>query len=119
MQSKITTKQIPVVFPNGSAYDYHFIFKDFAEEFKGKFECLRENTEKYITFSVPIKKELDNDKTKFIDSLRFMSSSLSSLADNLPERIFNDKSINCNPCLDYILVKDDQLIFRCFGCKKK
>ena len=46
-----------------------------------------ENTEKYITFSVPISKELDNGKTityrlKFIDSFKFMSTSLSSLADN-------------------------------------
>ena len=28
------------------------------EEIKGKFECSGENTEKYITFSVPIKKEI-------------------------------------------------------------
>ena len=28
------------------------------EEFKGKLECSGENTEKYITFSVPIKKEI-------------------------------------------------------------
>ena len=57
---------------------------------EGKFECLGENTEKYITFTVPIKKELDNNKTityklKFIDSFRFMSTSLSSLVDNLSE----------------------------------
>ena len=47
-------------------------------------------TENYITFSVPISKELDNGKTityklKFIDSFRFMSTSLSSLVDNLSE----------------------------------
>ena len=29
-----------------------------AEEFEGEFECLGENTEKYITFSVPIKNEI-------------------------------------------------------------
>ena len=46
-------KEIPVVFHNVSTYDYHFIIKESAEEF----ECLGENTEKYITFSVPIKKE--------------------------------------------------------------
>ena len=45
---------------------------------------------KYITFSVPIKKELDNGKTityklMFIDSFRFMSTSLSKLVDNLSE----------------------------------
>ena len=46
-----------------------------AEEFKGQFECLGENIEKYISFSVPIKKEHNNGKTitykiKFIDSCR-------------------------------------------------
>ena len=50
-------KEIPVVFHNGSTYDYHFIIKELAEEFEGEFECLGENTEKYITFSLPIKKE--------------------------------------------------------------
>ena len=50
-------KEIPVVFHNGSTYDYHFIIKELGEEFKLEFECLGENVEKYITFSVPIKKE--------------------------------------------------------------
>ena len=49
------TKEIPEVFHNGSTYDYHSIIKELAEEFEGEFECLGENTEKYITFSVPIK----------------------------------------------------------------
>ena len=39
-------KEIPVLFHNGSTYDYHFIIKDLAEEFEGEFECLGENTEK-------------------------------------------------------------------------
>ena len=46
-------REIPVVFHNGSTYDYHFIIKQLAKEFKGNFDCLGENTEKYITFSVP------------------------------------------------------------------
>ena len=37
-------------------------FKQLAEESEGEFECLGENSEKYITFSVPLKKENDNDK---------------------------------------------------------
>ena len=70
-----TLKEIPAVFHNGSTYDYHFIIEELAKEFVGKFECLGENTKKYITFSVPIKKELDNGKTiiykiKLIDSFR-------------------------------------------------
>ena len=70
-------KKIPIAFHNGSTYDYHFVIKKLVEEFKSDFECLGENTEKYITFSVPLKKENDNDeiityKLKFIDSYRLM-----------------------------------------------
>ena len=115
------------MFHNGSTYDYHFIIKELV----GEFECLGENTEKNITFSVPIKKETikkdknGNDKItkisykiKFIDSCRFMSTSLSSLVNNLSEGLHNDRSIDCKSCLDYMTNKDKQLIFRCFRCKK-
>ena len=90
------------MFHKGSKHDYHFIFKRLAREFKGYFECSGENTEKYITFSVPIKKEHDDGKTttykiKFIGSYRFMQDSLSNLVDNLsgidnkkPENKFTD-----------------------------
>ena len=53
-------KEIPVVFHNGSTYDFHFIIKQLSRDFKGNFECLVENTEKYIAFSAPIKKVLEN-----------------------------------------------------------
>ena len=33
-------KEIPVVFYNGSTYDYHFIIKQLAEEFKSQLERL-------------------------------------------------------------------------------
>ena len=41
-----------------SNYEYHFIRKALAGEFENKITCFRKNTEKYITFSVPIKKEV-------------------------------------------------------------
>ena len=49
-------KEIPIVFHNGSTYDYHFIIKELVKKFEANFECIGENTEKYITFSVPIKR---------------------------------------------------------------
>ena len=98
MQFKIKTpKEILIVFHNSSTYDYHFITNKLAKALNGQLECLRENTEKYITFSVPISKKLDNGKTityrwKFIDSFRFRSTLLSSLVNNLSE-IYRYKNV--------------------------
>ena len=114
-----TPEEIPIVFYNGSTYDYHFIINKLAKEFDGQLECLGENTEKYITFSVPIKKELDNNKTitcklKFIDSFRFMLASLSNLLDNVSEKLHGGKCRDCkSESFEY-----NQLIFQCFECKK-
>ena len=62
--------------------------------------------EKYITFSVPIKKECHDGKTitrrqRFIDSFRYMSASLSDLVDNMSE-MFN--SIECKSCMEKIKI---------------
>ena len=98
-------QEIPVKIHNGSKHDYDFIIRELAEEFNGQFHCLGENTEKYITFSVPIKKENDNHKTitykiKFIDTCRFMQSKLSDLADNLSEIIKPAKNAQKETKLD-------------------
>ena len=117
---------IPVVLHNGSTYDYHLIIKELAEEFKGKIDCLGENTEKYITFSVPLKKinkngKLITYKLKFTDSCRFMPTSLSNLTDNLTE--INNK--NCKKCMERNKIKseckcikhrDNKLIYKCKKC---
>ena len=67
---------------------------------KKQFTCLEGNTEKHLTFTVPIEKEVARiDKNgeeitknisyvlQFIDSARFMISSLSNLVNNLSEGI--------------------------------
>ena len=116
-------KEIHVLFHNGSTYDYHFKIKELVKKFDGNFECLGEETEKYKTFSVPIKKKIENKdieityKIKFIDSYRFMSSSLSKLVDNLSEGIHNNKFVDCKSCLDYIETKNEKLILKCFNCE--
>ena len=120
-----TPKEISLIFYDCSTYDYHLIIKELAKEFEGELECLGENTEKYITFSVPIKKEItkkdkdDNDKIikisykiKFIVRFRFTSSSLSSLVDNLAD-------INCEKCdnkREYIGFRDNHLLLECSDC---
>ena len=100
-----------------------------AEKFKGQFECLGENTEKYINFSVPIKKEHGNDETitykiKFIDSCRFIQSKLSDLVDNLSEI----KNKGCKKCMErknikseceFTGSKNNRLNYRCKECRGK
>ena len=103
-------KDIPILIHNAS-YDTHFITNQFAEEFKGELNFIVENMKKYITFSVPIRKECDDGKTiphklRLIDSLRFMSTSFSLLVDNMAEK-FN--SIECKSCTENN---------RCVECKK-
>ena len=84
--------------------DYHFIMKELVKLLKKKFTCLVENTERYITFTVSIKKEVTRiDKhgkrikknvsyiLQFIDSARFMATSLSNLENNLSEEIHKIK----------------------------
>ena len=64
--------EISVVFHNGSNRDYHFIIKELANEFKGQFECLGENTQKYKIFPVPIGKEvikIDNDGNESVETI--------------------------------------------------
>ena len=47
-----------------------------------------------------------------------MSTSLLNLADNLSEGLHSDKCTDCKLHFDYRSIKDNQLIFRCFRCKK-
>ena len=114
------SKQIPAVFQNGSTFEYYFIFKELAKDSEGQFEYLGEDSEKYITFSVPIKKEHDNGKTiacklKFIDSFRFMTSSLSRIVDNVL-KFFKTKIYKS--CFEYILIEDNKLKYKCIDCTK-
>ena len=43
---------------------------------------------------------------KFVDSYRFMSTSLSNLFNNLSDVVHNDKCGDCKSCLDYMTTKD-------------
>ena len=96
-------KFYPVIFHNLSGYDTHMFIKELAEtqdplqaigvsETKGGIKCIAKTEENYVSFSKEIvvdvyykdggKKEVVRE-IRFIDSLKFMNSSLSELAGNL------------------------------------
>ena len=58
---------------NGSNHDYHFIIKKLVGEFKNQFTCLRENSEKYITFTAPIEKEVTRIDKNGEEILKYVS----------------------------------------------
>ena len=92
-------------------------------------KVLGENTEKYISFSIPLKVKNDEGKKilcklKFIDSMRFMMGSLADHADNLSDL----NSVLCNKCMErnktlsqchYVNNENNHLIYKCTECNSK
>ena len=94
-------KSISVFFHNLSGYDSHLFIKKLGSPDKREnIDCIPNNEEKYISFSKTIKtghytnkKGEVKDKTfkiVFKDSLKFMSSSLGALVNNLPKDAFKN-----------------------------
>ena len=130
---------------DGSNYDYHFTKKELAEELEKQFACLGENTDKYLTFTIPREQKLTRiekngeDVTKnisyivkFIDSASFIASSLSNVINNLSEGIHkikckhgqNDKKCEtcgityeiCKCFLECTIFEDELIGYK--NCKK-
>ena len=94
-------KNIPIVFHHWSNYDYHFIIKELAEEFKKQFTCLGKNTEKYLTFTVPIEKEVtrtDENGEEITKNIPYLYITYQILSI-----IFLNKFIELNVNLDTII----------------
>lgn len=70
-----TQREFLVIIHNGSKYDFHLIIKQLAKEFRTNMKCLGENTEKYISFSIPMKVENDEGK-KILYKLKFIDRSV-------------------------------------------
>ena len=84
---------ISIVFHNLSRYDAHFFVRELGKKFDiGKIGVIAENKEKY-SFNVDVVVDSYTDASgevkekkiqlRFIDSIRFMASSLDSLTNNL------------------------------------
>ena len=94
---------LPVIFHNLQGYDAHLFIKELAK-IPGKLDCLPTTEEKYISFSKHIKVgefkgKKDKDKGKminitfeirFIDSYKFLQTSLANLVSNLQLEDFNN-----------------------------
>ena len=96
-------ESVPVFFHNLTGYDSHLFIKKLGSSNKKEtIECIPNNEEKYITFTKTIitgqytnKKGESKNKTfniVFKDSLKFMSSSLGALVNNLPKNGFKNIS---------------------------
>ena len=95
---------LPVIFHNLQGYDDHLFIKQLAT-LTGKLECIPSTKEIYISFSKKIKvgeyKSRCNGETvslnfeiRFIDSFKFLQTSLANLVGNLqPDDFHNTKAI--------------------------
>ena len=90
-----------------TGYDAHLFIKELGRRFKRRnIGVIAENKDKYISFNVKIKVKLagvrdedgtevcENSQSRFIDSCRFMTSSLDKLASNL----CGTSRIQCDKC---------------------
>ena len=88
-------KFVPVIFHNLLGYDSHLFIKQLGKS-KGNINCIPNNEEKYISFSKTILPDdaEDNYKNKievrYIDSFKFMASSIDSLSKNLVRKQFRE-----------------------------
>ena len=110
LQYKIPS-YIPIVFHNLSGYDAHLFIKELAASSTdgAKMGVIAKNKEDYISFSIKVevdkyinKNGIEKSKEielRFIDSFKFMSSSLDSLVNNLARgggKFFGFKEYNEN-----------------------
>ena len=123
---------MPVVFHNLSRYDAPLFIKELGRRFnKNDIGVIAENKEKYISLNVkinanlPVAKHKDgtlahkNIHVRYIDSCKFMASSLGKLASNL----CGTSGIQCDKCkgnVELINISGDYIAsFGCERCKAK
>jgi len=84
-------KHVPVILHNLAGYDSHLFISSLGKT-QGNIDCIPNNEGKYINFSKSVNDENSHLKYKirFIDGLKFMSSSLDNLTNNLERGQFEN-----------------------------
>ncbi|XP_073986094.1 uncharacterized protein [Rhodnius prolixus] len=80
-----TPRFLPVFLHNLNGYDAHFIVRQLGYD-TSRIDVIPNSEEKYISFS----KQMGALTVRFVDSFRFLSSSLDRLSKNLPKNKFID-----------------------------
>ena len=82
-------KFVPVLFHNLSGYDSHLFIKQLGKS-HGSINCIPNNDEKYISFSKSLAIDEKKFEIRFIDSFKFMASSLDALSKDLSREQFRE-----------------------------
>lgn len=88
-----TPRHIPIFLHNPSHHDAHFIVYALNLD-DDKVEVIPQNKERYISFSKQLKISNKPVSLRFVDSLKFLSSSLDQLAKNLNDDQFTELKRN-------------------------
>ena len=132
LKYRIPDHIVVVMFHNLSGYDAHLFIKELGKKFnKNDIGVIAESKEKYMSFNVNINVKLAGVKYKdgtevckniqftFIDSCRFMASSLDKLASNL----CGTSGIQCDKCkgnMELINISGDYIAsLGCERCRTK
>ncbi|KYN44383.1 hypothetical protein ALC56_01170, partial [Trachymyrmex septentrionalis] len=94
------TYVIPVFFHNLAGYGAHFIIKDIANSFEGRVDVLPITKENYISFTKHVKNTINFKKLRFVDSFKFLNTSLEKLVSYLDKsklKIIRSEFSNLDP----------------------
>ena len=108
-------KVLPVIFHNLQGYDAHLFIKQLAR-IEGDLICIPSTEEKYISFSKSIKvgeyysnkfhEMMDiNFEIRFLDSFKFLQTSLANLVSNLSKEDFHNTNHIFNKNVDLLTRK--------------
>ena len=105
---------LPVIFHNLQGYDAHLFIKELSK-IDGKLDCIPSTEEKYISFSKHIKvgeyKHISGEyypitfEIRFLDSYKFLQSSLGNLVSNLSREDFYNTTSEFKKNIDLITRK--------------